>query len=311
MVILDRFPNDFALGLGQRLGRLPEAGNRPLIEGERDLDHIHTILPYSSFGIRRQFDRRRQELLSHGFWQASCRQLINSKAPSTLGRMEPAQSERDRRSFSWGPWLLLAALALALILTPFFLFEEDMNRWAGQLTRPGLPAGAIAAAVVVLLASDVLLPVPSSIVSTAAGAALGWLPGLAASAAGMTAGSLLGYALGRRFGLPLVRRIVRERDLEHVAARFRRGAGWALAALRPVPVLAEASALFAGVSRVSLPAYVAVTTLANLGISAVYCAVGARAFERGSFLLAFAASVALPGAAMGIQRLLRSDRHSR
>jgi uncharacterized membrane protein YdjX (TVP38/TMEM64 family) len=220
------------------------------------------------------------------------------------------QPEGKRRTFisSWGPWLVVAMLALSIILAPFFLFEEQMSGWVERLTRPELRGRAIAAAVVALLAADVLLPVPSSIVSTAAGAALGFLTGLAASVAGMTLGSILGYLLGRRWGLPLVRRIVRERDLDLVSARFRRGAGWALAAMRPIPVLAEASALFAGVAKVPLPAYIGVTTLANTGISAIYCAAGANALHGESFLLAFAGSIALPATAMTIDRLLRRRR---
>jgi uncharacterized membrane protein YdjX (TVP38/TMEM64 family) len=183
-----------------------------------------------------------------------------------------------------------------------------MNRWAGRLTSSDLRPEIIAAAVVSLLGLDVLLPVPSSIVSTAAGAGLGFLPGLAASTAGMTLGSLVGYGLGRKFGVPLVRRMVRDRDLERVSARFRAGAPWALAAMRPVPVLAEASALFAGVSAVPVPLYVTVTTLANTGISAVYCAAGAKALSAGSFFLAFAASIGLPAAAMAIEAALRRER---
>jgi uncharacterized membrane protein YdjX (TVP38/TMEM64 family) len=205
----------------------------------------------------------------------------------------------------WRPWLILAALTLALILAPFLLFEDEMSAWAGRLTQPERHAGAIALAVIGFLASDVLLPVPSSVVSTASGAALGFLPGLGASVVGMTLGSLIGYGLGRKYGLSLVRRLARERDLELVSSRFRRSAVWALAAMRPVPVLAEASALFAGVAKMPLLTYLAVTTLANIGISAIYCAAGANALHGGSFLLAFAASLALPGAAMGLNALLR------
>jgi 3-dehydroquinate synthase len=124
----------------------------------------------------------------------------------------------------------------------------------------------------------------------------------------MTLGSLLGYALGRKFGLPLVRRMTREGDVEQVSARFRNGAAWALAVMRPIPVLAEASTLFAGLSRVPLPLYVTITTLANAGISAVYCAAGANALSAGSFLLAFAASVGLPALAIAMNRLLRRTR---
>jgi uncharacterized membrane protein YdjX (TVP38/TMEM64 family) len=205
----------------------------------------------------------------------------------------------------WIPWIVLAACLLIAILAPFFLFEESMNAWVERLTGPGARVGIVAVAVVSLLALDVLLPVPSSIVSTAAGAALGFLPGLAVSTAGMTLGSILGYVCGRRWALPRTRRMVGERDLEQVSARFQQGASWALAVMRPVPVLAEASALFAGVARVPVAQYVTITTLANIGISALYCAAGARALHSSSFLLAFAASIGLPGLAMAISRYLR------
>jgi len=202
-------------------------------------------------------------------------------------------------------WLLIGAMFLVVILTPFFLFEKQGHSLAERLTRPELRRGSIAAAVVLLLSSDVFLPIPSSVVSTTAGAALGFLPGLAVSATGMTLGCLFAHVCGRKWGLPLVRRLVRDRDLEIVSDRFRRNAGWALAAMRPVPVLAEASALFAGVSDLPLPAFLVITTLANIGISAVYCAIGSQALRMGSFLLAFAASLALPGIEMAVSHFLR------
>ena len=202
-------------------------------------------------------------------------------------------------------WIILSVVLLALILGPFFLFEARMNAWVESLLTPEASKGAIAVGIASVLASDVFLPVPSSIVSTAAGALLGFAAGVAVSTAGMTAGCMLGYLCGQKFGVPLVRRMVRERDLEEVTARFRRGADWALATMRPVPVLAEASALVAGVAGVPFGRFVGVTALANAGISTVYCAAGAKALDTGSFLIAFAASIALPGCLMGLRRLLR------
>jgi membrane protein DedA with SNARE-associated domain len=203
-------------------------------------------------------------------------------------------------------WIVLSVLLLALILGPFVLFEASMNAWVDSLLSPQASSGAIAAAIASVLALDVFLPVPSSIVSTAAGALLGFGAGIAVSTAGMTAGCMLGYLCGQKFGLPLVRYMVRERDLEEVTARFRRGADWALATMRPVPVLAEASALVAGVAGVPFPRFLGITALANAGISTVYCAAGAEALDAGSFLIAFAASIALPGCLIGLRRLLRS-----
>ena len=100
-------------------------------------------------------------------------------------------------------------------------------------------------------------------------------------------------------------RMVGERDFNEVSGQFRRGAAWALATTRPVPVLAEASALIAGLSAVPFWKYMAITSLANAGISAAYCAVGANALHSGSFLLAFLGAIALPAAAMILSRLLR------
>jgi uncharacterized membrane protein YdjX (TVP38/TMEM64 family) len=196
-------------------------------------------------------------------------------------------------------WLILAALLAALIVVPFLFFERGMNAWVEQFFRLEHHTAAIGAAVVSLLALDVLLPVPSSIVSTAAGAMLGLVPGVLASTAGMTLGCTLGYACGRKWGSALVRRVVGEREAEQVSAQFRKGAIWALAIMRPVPVLAEASALIAGVSGVPFPMYLAVTTFANAGISIIYCTAGASAF-----LPAFAASIVLPGLAMAVSRLI-------
>jgi 3-dehydroquinate synthase len=71
-----------------------------------------------------------------------------------------------------------------------------------------------------------------------------------------------------------------------------------LTTARPVPVLAEASALFAGLAGVPFPRYLLITTLANTGISLVYCVAGASAREAHWFLLAFLASCAIPGLAM-------------
>ena len=207
----------------------------------------------------------------------------------------------------WRPWILLSALLLTIILVPFFLFEDEMNAWIASRLQAGTPPVVTAAMIVCLLALDVFLPVPSSIVSTAAGAFLGFTAGVVASTAGMTLGCVLGYRCGRRFGLPLVLRFVGERDLIEVTAQFRRSAEWALATTRPVPVLAEASALVAGLSAVPFWKYMVITSLANAGISAVYCAVGANALHSGSFLLAFLGAIALPGVAMLLSRIIRTN----
>ena len=55
--------------------------------------------------------------------------------------------------------------------------------------------------------------------------------------------------------------------------------------------------------------YLGITTLANAGTSAVYCAAGAKGFGTGSFLLAVGVSIALPGAAMLVAWMMKRRRH--
>lgn len=104
--------------------------------------------------------------------------------------------------------LELGLVLLALILGPFALFEERFNTLSTQLLAPDSPKSLAAAAIALLLASDVVLPIPSSVVSTASGALFGFWAGAFISWAGMSAGSLLALFIRRRLGRPGLRKIV-------------------------------------------------------------------------------------------------------
>jgi membrane protein DedA with SNARE-associated domain len=117
------------------------------------------------------------------------------------------------------------------------------------------------------------------------------------------AGAMVGYGLGLRFGRAVASRFVGESELQRVATAHERFGDPTLVALRAVPVLAEASVVLAGLSRMPLGRFVLLTALANLGIAATYATVGAFAVNANSFLLAFAGSIVLPGSAILLARL--------
>ncbi len=71
-------------------------------------------------------------------------------------------------------WTLISLLILALILVPFLLFEDYFNALAAQFASGEGSTWYAAVALGGLLASDVVLPIPSSIVSAAAGVLLGF-----------------------------------------------------------------------------------------------------------------------------------------
>ncbi len=67
-----------------------------------------------------------------------------------------------------------------------------------------------------------------------------------------------------------------------------------MVAAQPIPVLAEASVLFAGMSRMPLNRFIMLSTLSNLAISAVYAGIGAMSATVNSFLPAMAGSILVP-----------------
>src|SRR5918995_6037187 len=93
-------------------------------------------------------------------------------------------------------WALLWGLLVGLVLIPFFLFEEYFNALAAQVTHGGFSRSLAAGSIFALLALDVFLPVPSSIVATGAGVILGLAEGTAVVWGGMMAGCLIGYGTG-------------------------------------------------------------------------------------------------------------------
>jgi uncharacterized membrane protein YdjX (TVP38/TMEM64 family) len=192
-------------------------------------------------------------------------------------------------------WAVLALVLFAFVLVPFVLFEAEFNSLAERLLRSGGVGAALA--IGGLLALDIVLPIPSSLLSTAAGALLGFPLGTGVSWLGMTVASSLGYWLGTR-ATGATSRFVGAESLRRAERLTQRFGDWAIVASRPVPVLAEAGALLAGILRTPWPRYLALSAGANLGVSLVYAFVGAYARQWDSFLLAFAGALLLPAAGM-------------
>jgi len=207
-------------------------------------------------------------------------------------------------------WTIVIVILLALILVPFFLFEESFNQFAADVAKGEGSRWVAAASIAALLAADVFLPIPSSIVSTAAGVLLGFWGGAAAIFVGMTLACLIGYFTGSRVS-GSARRFVGAEGLARAEGVARRYGDWAFVLCRPVPVLAEASVILAGLVKTSFGRFLALTTLANLGIALGYAAIGAYSMRLDSFLSAFIGAMLVPGLALLIARLFTARRQSR
>jgi len=206
-------------------------------------------------------------------------------------------------------WALFWTLIAALILVPFFLFEDYFNGLAARLAAGEASSWLTASAIGAMLASDVLLPIPSSIVSTLAGAMLGLWLGTAVVWVGMTAGCIFGYVLGAKAS-HRARRMVGPDGIDRAAGIMGRYGVWALVMSRPVPVLAEASVVFAGIVQVPFRPFLLATSAANIGVALSYSAVGAFSMQMESFLLTFAGAMAVPLVGWLVARFLLGDRQA-
>ena len=74
---------------------------------------------------------------------------------------------------------------------------------------------------------------------------------------------------------------------------------------RAVPVLAEASVLMAGVSRVPRRSFLLATAVSNLLVAAIYVAAGRRSADNGSLLVAVLVTMTVPLAVLCAGRIER------
>lgn len=201
--------------------------------------------------------------------------------------------------------LPLMCVVLLVPVLPFLLLGGRMESWLRGFADNPPSVAATAAVIIGLLATDILLPIPSSVISTMSGWQLGWWRGTLATWIGMNLGAAVGFGLARRWGQPLALWFAKREDLDrmrHVSDRY---GPIVLALTRAVPVFAEASVLIVGIHRLAWRKFLPAVLLSNLGIALAYAAFGEYAQQHKWLPLALAVSIAIPVlVAAGAQRYL-------
>ena len=190
--------------------------------------------------------------------------------------------------------MIVMSLILLVPIVPFLLFGADFEAWVEHWSQQPYSKPATALIIIGLLATDILLPTPSSMISTLGGWQLGVVGGTLASWVGMTLGAVIGFALARRWGRPFVLWLSREEDLQRMHGLSQRFGPAVLIVGRGVPVLAEASVLLMGMHHLSWRRFLPAVLLSNLGIAFAYSAFGDFAEQHQWLPLALGVSIALP-----------------
>lgn len=192
--------------------------------------------------------------------------------------------------------IVLSLAAVAVPLIPFLLFGTRLDHAVARWLDPRPAPAVFAAFEIALLAVDLLLPVPSSMVATLGGAELGIAAGTACAWLGMTAGAVAGWWLGRTMGGRALGG-VEQGELAALERRRRQLGPLFVVLSRPLPLVAEAAAIVAGGTGMRLREFLPAAAAGNLAIALVWTFAGATGARADALQWAVVASLALPALA--------------
>lgn len=193
---------------------------------------------------------------------------------------------------------LIAGVAMAVIASKLLVenvlginVDAAVEHWLSS-AGPGS-----AAVLVTLLAVDLFLPIPSSLVMVLSGAAFGTVAGAALSLVGSIGGEWLGFELVRRYGVNASRRLVGDDELERVRQLMARHGMAAVVVSRALPVIMETMSVVAGLSSMSRWSFLGASLLGTVPITLAYAYAGAASRSVGNLVPAVIMLIAIAGGA--------------
>jgi len=192
---------------------------------------------------------------------------------------------------------VLTLLVAAAIIASKLLIEDVLGIPLEANARAWIenPGTSGAAAVVALLALDVFLPIPSSVIMVLSGALFGVVPGATLALVGSIAGEWLGFELVRRYGQPMATALIGENEVPKFDRFFDRHGVMAIIVTRPLPIVMETMSVVAGLSRMTRRAFLAASLAGTAPIVLVYAYAGAVSREAGSLVPAVVILAAVIG----------------
>ena len=192
--------------------------------------------------------------------------------------------------------LLGLFLFLALVVSiPFLIWGSGFERsfsqegavaWLSGYGHWAGPAG------ILLLISDLFLPIPATAVMAALGFVYGPVAGGLTATLGSFLSGALAYLLCRRFGRPVAARLLGPEELVTGERLFAQVGGWLVVLSRWLPVFPEVIACMAGLSRMPARAFFAALVCGSAPLAFVFAAIGHAGVDHPG--LAIALSAGLP-----------------
>jgi uncharacterized membrane protein YdjX (TVP38/TMEM64 family) len=192
---------------------------------------------------------------------------------------------------------LIAGVAISVIATKVLLEDVAGVSLDGLATRWITDAGAAGAVTIaLLLAVDIVLPVPSSLVMVLSGAAFGVWWGTLLALAGSIAGEWLGFELARRFGVGISTRLIGATAMADMRGVMARHGVEAVLVTRALPVVMETTSIVAGLSAMRRSTFLLTSLVGTVPVAAAYACAGAWSREVSSIVPAIVILLAVTAA---------------
>ena len=183
--------------------------------------------------------------------------------------------------------ILIPLAVTSIFITALYLLFENIEPFFGDLlSQVKDNPFDYASLSFIILVSDIILPVPSSIIMYSNGAILGMLNGFLLSLISVILSSLIGYFIGRGSSAIL------KSEVDISAKQILEKYGYAAILItRGIPIISESVCIVCGFNRYNFVVYLALNVAGYIPICLIYAYFGSTAANQNLFFISLGSSL--------------------
>ncbi len=171
--------------------------------------------------------------------------------------------------------LLLSIIVVTAIIIVTF-FPSFFSHYFNQLQKAMLEGG-LTGFYLLMIIQSIIAVIPAEAILIMSGSAFGFEASTAVGTLGLMSGALINYAIGLKFGKPLVERLISRDEMEKVEKLFVKHGSKIIFAARFIPwVSFDAISYFAGITGIALASFTIATLLGTVPRTMFYSYLGEK-----------------------------------
>jgi uncharacterized membrane protein YdjX (TVP38/TMEM64 family) len=182
--------------------------------------------------------------------------------------------------------LILLAVTSIFITALYLLFQNVEPFWGDLLNQVKDNPFNYASLSFIILVSDIVLPVPSSIIMYSNGAVLGTLNGALLSFISVILSSVIGYFIGR--GSSAILKSEVDASVSQILEKY----GYAAILIsRGIPIISESVCIVCGFNKYNFLVYLVLNVIGYIPVCLIYAYFGNIAVSQNLFFISFVCSL--------------------